>query len=38
FGGVSKFSAEDLDEKAGEGILDYVAGMPEHKEDAQNFN
>jgi asparagine N-glycosylation enzyme membrane subunit Stt3 len=38
FGGISKFSTEDLDEKAGEGLLDYVAGMPEHREDAQNFN
>nr|XP_027192124.1 uncharacterized protein LOC113787556 [Cicer arietinum] len=30
FGGVSKFSAEDRDEKAGQGLLDYVAGMPEY--------
>nr|KYP62648.1 hypothetical protein KK1_017189 [Cajanus cajan] len=30
FGGVSRFSSEDHGEKAGEGLLDYVAGRTEH--------
>ncbi|KAL2339273.1 hypothetical protein Fmac_013719 [Flemingia macrophylla] len=36
FGGVSKFSAEGHEhgEKAGEELLDYVTGMPEHTEEA----
>ncbi|KAG5024065.1 hypothetical protein JHK82_019960 [Glycine max] len=39
FGGVSKFSTEGHGhgEKAGEGLLDYVTGMPEHTEEARNF-
>lgn len=39
FGGVSKFSTEGLGhgEKAGEGLLDYVTGMPEHNDEARNF-
>lgn len=39
FGGVSKFSAEGNGhgENAGEGLLDYVTGMPEHTEEARNF-
>ncbi|KAK7348353.1 hypothetical protein VNO80_22906 [Phaseolus coccineus] len=39
FGGVSKFSTEDHGhgEKAGEGLLDYVTGVPEHTEEARNF-
>ncbi|CAK8531275.1 unnamed protein product [Lathyrus sativus] len=37
FGGVSKFSSETHGEKAGEGLLDYVAGKPEHTQEAQYF-
>jgi len=38
FGGVSKFSTETHGEKAGEGLLDYVAGKPEHTQESQyNF-
>lgn len=38
FGGVSKLSTEAHGEKAGEGLLDYVAGRPpEHTQEAQNF-
>ncbi|KAL5182331.1 hypothetical protein HKD37_17G046486 [Glycine soja] len=38
-GGVSKFSTEGHGhgKKAGEGLLDYVTGMPEHTEEARNF-
>lgn len=38
FGGVSKFSTEAHGEEAGEGLLDYVAGRPEHAEEPQNAN
>lgn len=37
FGGVSKFSSDTDGEKAGEGLLDYVAGKPEHTQEAQYF-
>ncbi|WJX27300.1 hypothetical protein P8452_16135 [Trifolium repens] len=37
FGGVSKFSTETHGEKAGEGLLDYVAGKQEHIQEAQHF-
>lgn len=37
FGGVSKLSTEAHGEKAGEGIMDYVAGRTEHSEEAQSF-
>lgn len=37
FGGVSKFSTEGHGEKAGEGLLNYVAGKPEHIQEDQNF-
>lgn len=37
FGGVSKFSTEIHGEKAGEGLLNYVAGKPEHIQEDQNF-
>jgi hypothetical protein len=39
FGGVSKFSTETHGEKAGEGLLDYVAGTgkQEHIQEAQHF-
>lgn len=38
FGGVSKFTAEFHGEKAGEGLMDYLAaGVPEHSEEPQSF-
>ncbi|KAL2341392.1 hypothetical protein Fmac_009332 [Flemingia macrophylla] len=36
FGGVSRFSSEDHGEKAGEGLLDYVAGRTEHTQTLQS--
>ncbi|KAI4296038.1 hypothetical protein L6164_036028 [Bauhinia variegata] len=39
FGGVSKFSDEAHGEKAGEGLLDYVAAeRPEHIDEPQSQN
>ncbi|CAJ1962680.1 unnamed protein product [Sphenostylis stenocarpa] len=37
FGGISKLSTEDHGEKAGEGLLDYVAGRAEHIQEAQTL-
>ncbi|KAG5011512.1 hypothetical protein JHK86_023773 [Glycine max] len=37
FGGVSKLSTEDHGEKAGEGLLNYVAGRAEQTQEAQTL-
>ncbi|KAK3218796.1 hypothetical protein Dsin_012766 [Dipteronia sinensis] len=34
FGGVSQLGIEAHGEKTGEGLLDYVAGQPEHVQDS----
>ncbi|KAJ4704089.1 Transmembrane protein [Melia azedarach] len=38
FGGVSHLATDSHGEKAGEGLLDYVAGRPEHFGDAQRYD
>ncbi|KAK6269163.1 hypothetical protein QUC31_013323 [Theobroma cacao] len=37
FGGGSQLATEVHGEKAGQGLMDYVAARPEHAEEAQKF-
>lgn len=37
FGSLSQFATQTQDEKAGEGILDYVQGPPQYSQEPQKF-